>query len=182
MRALALLLILAAPRATTTQPRQAPALALKDLRGRAVRLSDYRGKIVLLNFWATWCAPCRAEVPDLVKLQRDYGAQGLQVVGVTYPPESRAAVRRFARRYKINYPVCVGTRASKARFVESETLPFTVVIDRAGRVRELIEGVLLPDEFEEKIRPLLIESAAGDVPPRAGRIAPGSFSRREVVR
>jgi thiol-disulfide isomerase/thioredoxin len=155
VRALVLLLILVSPQATPERSRQAPALALKDLRGRAVRLSDYRGKIVLLNFWATWCAPCRAEAPDLVRLQRDYGVEGLQVVGVTYPPESRAAVRRFVRGFKINYPILLGTRASKSLFIEGETLPATIVIDREGRVRALIEGILLPEEFEEQIKPLL---------------------------
>lgn len=158
MKTLALLLLLvAAQQAAPEQPRPAPALTLRDLRGRAVRLSDYRGKVVLLNFWATWCAPCRAESPDLVKLQRDYAGRGLQVVGITYPPESRAAVRRFVRSFKLNYPVLAGTRATKSLFVASQTLPFTVVIDREGRVRATVEGILLPEEFEEKIKPLLDE-------------------------
>jgi thiol-disulfide isomerase/thioredoxin len=157
MKALALLLLLVSQQATPEQPRQSPALTLRDLRGRAVRLGDYRGKVVLLNFWATWCAPCRAEAPDLIKLQRDYAGRGLQVVGITYPPESGAAVRRFVRRFKINYPILTGTRTTKALFVASETLPFTVVIDREGRVRASVEGILLPEEFEEKIKPLLDE-------------------------
>ena len=157
MKALALLLLLVAQQAAPEKPRQAPALTLRDLRGRAVRLSDYRGKVVLLNFWATWCVPCRAEAPDLVKLQHDYAGRGLQVVGISYPPESRAAVRRFVRNFKLNYPVLSGTRATKTLFVASETLPFTVVIDRVGRVRATIEGILLPEEFDEKIKPLLDE-------------------------
>src|SRR3712207_6087968 len=77
------------------QGGKAPDLALRDLRGRSVRLSDYRGKVVLLNFWATWCPPCRAEMPDLVKWQRRHRDKGLQVLGVTYPPTDRAEVRRF---------------------------------------------------------------------------------------
>ncbi len=135
--------------------RKAPSLELKDLRGRTFRLSDYKGKVVLLNFWATWCPPCRAEMPDLVGMQREYGSRGLQVIGITYPPQERVEVRRFIRKLKVNYPVAFGTRETKALFDQGETLPLTVVIDREGNVRDLIQGILLPEEFEEKIKPLL---------------------------
>jgi peroxiredoxin len=158
MKALALALLLVAQQPAPEPPRRAPALALKDSRGRVVRLSDYGGKVVLLNFWATWCVPCRAEAPDLVKLQRDYGGKGLRVIGVSYPPGSRRATRRFAHEFEINYPLLTGTRAAKALFTKSETLPMTIVIDREGRVREIFEGILLPEEFDEKIKPLLEEA------------------------
>jgi thiol-disulfide isomerase/thioredoxin len=135
--------------------RTSPPLVLKDLRGRTVRLTDYRGKVVLVNFWATWCPPCRAEVPELVRWQREYKGRGLQVLGVTYPPTDLREMRRFVRRFLINYPVLLGTRETKALFIEGETLPVTIVLDREGNVRERIEGILLPEEFEEKIKPLL---------------------------
>jgi peroxiredoxin len=144
------------PSAARGQQGQAPDFALRDLRGRTVRLSDFRGKVVLVNFWATWCPPCLAEVPELVRWQREHGGRGLQVVGVTQPPARRASVRRFARRAKVNYPVLIGNRETRARFDAGETLPVTVVIDRDGRVRELIEGIVLPDEFEQKVLPLLL--------------------------
>ncbi len=130
--------------------------AIKDLRrGRVIRLSDYKGKVVLVNFWATWCPPCRAEMPDLIKLQAEYGKRGLQIIGITYPPEKRAEVLGFTRSLKVNYPIALGTREMKMLFDKSETLPLTIVIDRQGFVRERIEGILLPEEFEEKIKPLL---------------------------
>jgi thiol-disulfide isomerase/thioredoxin len=159
LRVFILLLILVASSAVAlSQEREkAPALVLRDLRGRPSRLSDYRGKVVLLNFWATWCPPCRAEVPDLVRWQREYRGGGLQVIGVTYPPTNLARVRRFVRRQRVNYPVLLGTHATKALFATGETLPMTIVVDREGYVRERIEGILLPDEFEEKVKPLLDE-------------------------
>ena len=131
-----------------------PVTVFRDTRGRVVRLAELRGRVVLLNFWATWCPPCRAEIPELVRLQREH-ASSLQVVGVTHPPERRGRVRRVARELKVNYPLVIGTRRTARAFGVGETLPATVVIDREGRVREVIVGILQPEEFEEKIRPLL---------------------------
>jgi thiol-disulfide isomerase/thioredoxin len=149
------ILIVALPTVAAGQSTKAPDVELKDLHGRTVRVSDYRGKVVLLNFWATWCPPCRAEMPDLVRWQHDYRKKGLQVIGITYPPTDRAEVRRFIRSIKVNYPVALGEKETKALFDQGETLPYTVVIDREGNVRERIEGIILPEEFEQKIKPLL---------------------------
>ena len=141
--------------ASAQEKRGAPPLTLKSLDGRAVRLTELRGKVVLLNFWATWCPPCRAEMPDLIKYQREYAAQGLQIIGVTYPPQTRAEVRKFARSIRVNYPVALGARKTKALFTEDETLPLTVIIDREGAVAGIIAGILLPEEFHTQIEPLL---------------------------
>ena len=141
---------------------QAPQFTLKDLNGRTVRLSDYQGKVVLINFWATWCPPCRAEMPDLVRLQREHAKQGLQIIGITYPPEQKDRVRRFARSLKVNYPIILGTREIKARFSSEETLPLTVVINRDGKVSDIISGILLREEFDEKIKPLLMKNKEGE--------------------
>lgn len=149
----ALLFIL--PAAAAGQSGQAPALALKDLRGRTVRVSDYKGKVVLLNFWATWCPPCRAEMPDLVKWQRQYRSKGLQILGITYPPTEMRDVRRFIRSIGVNYPILLGAVETKAMFDPGEALPFTVVIDREGKIRDRIEDILLPEELEQKVKPLL---------------------------
>src|SRR3954465_8955442 len=105
------------------ESKVAPQLTLRDLNGRTVRLSRYRGKVVVINFWATWCPPGRAEMPDLIKLQRDYAKDGLQIIGITYPPEEKARVRTFASSLKVNYPIVLGTREIKARFSSDETLP-----------------------------------------------------------
>ena len=153
----------AAPVSISRQEVKAPQFAIKDLNGRIVRLSDYKGKVVLINFWATWCPPCRAEMPDLVRLQREHGREGLQIIGITYPPEQRARVRRFARGLKVNYPIILGTREIKARFSSDETLPLTIVINRDGKVIEIISGILLREEFDEKIKPLLMKDIEGEM-------------------
>jgi|SRR6185295_10157448 len=145
------------------QETVAPQFALKDVNGRTVRLSDYQGKVVVINFWATWCPPCRAEMPDLVRLQREYAKRGLQIIGITYPPERRDRVVRFARSLKVNYPIILGTREIKARFSSEDTLPLTVVINRDGKVSDIISGILLREEFDEKIKPLLMKKTEGEM-------------------
>lgn len=147
----------------SAQEVKAPRIELKDLNGRTVRLSNYQGKVVLINFWATWCPPCRAEIPDLVRLQREHAKQGLQIIGITYPPERKSQVRRFARSLKVNYPIVLGTREIKARFTSEETLPLTVVVNRDGTVSDIISGILLREEFDEKIKPLLMKNTEGEM-------------------
>lgn len=135
-------------------------LELEDLHGRKLRLSDYKGKVVLINFWATWCPPCRTEVPELIRWQREYGNRGLQIIGITYPPQTRSEVQRFALKARINYPVALGTEATKTLFTTSEALPVTVVVNAQGSVQEVIEGILFPDEFDAKIKPLLVNQTS----------------------
>jgi thiol-disulfide isomerase/thioredoxin len=157
LRKIVILILLAVlPSLSFGQSRnKAPSLVIKDLQGHTFRLSDYKGKVVLINFWATWCPPCRAEMPDLIKMQREYRGRGLQVIGITYPPQTAGEVRRFIRKLRVNYPVAIGTKETKALFDQGETLPVTIIIDREGNFRELIEDILLPEEFEQKIKPLL---------------------------
>jgi len=139
------------------QSQSPPApLRLKTIQGRWISLADYKGKVVLLNFWATWCPPCRQEIPDLIKAQRTYRQQGLQIVGITYPPEKISEVRRFVQKLRMNYPVAIGTKATKAQFTSSETLPLTVIIDRNGAVHDVIEGIMYSEEFDQKVKSLLL--------------------------
>jgi len=147
--------VLAAVAVGASAQQQAPNLSLKDINGKTIRLSDFRGKVLLVNFWATWCLPCRAEIPDLVKHQRRYRARGLRILGITYPPERIAEVRRFTSKLKMNYPVVIGSKENKRAFTSSETLPLTIVIDREGNIQSIIEGIMYLDEFKEKVRPLL---------------------------
>jgi len=147
--------VIALPIVVVGQDRQAPEVVLKNLSGQLVRLDSYKGKIVLLNFWATWCPPCRAEMPDLVKWQRQFQGKGLQVVGITYPPTKVRDVRQFTRRIKVNYPILLGSKDTKVLFDSSDTMPVTIILDRNGMVKDRIEGIILPEEFAQKVKPLL---------------------------
>lgn len=137
------------------QVEKVPDISLKDVNGKIVSLKKYQGKIILLNFWATWCLPCRAELPELVKWQKEYQSRGLQIIGITYPPNNHKSIRSFIKKNKINYPILIGTKKSKALFDSSETLPFTIVIDKEGNIKERIEGIIYSDEFDEKVKSLL---------------------------
>jgi thiol-disulfide isomerase/thioredoxin len=133
----------------------APAFALKDLKGRVARLRDYKGKVLLINFWATWCAPCRAEMPDLARLQKEYESRGLQIIGITHAPINRNRVRRAVKQLKVNYPILLGTPAVTAAYDADDVLPVTIVVDRGGKIRARILGILEAEEFEQSVKPLL---------------------------
>jgi thiol-disulfide isomerase/thioredoxin len=162
----ALLLIAQSGSISSTQTTQrgsestvAPAFSLKALNGRVAKLSDYKGKVVLINLWASWCAPCRMELPELVRLQRQYKARGLQIVGVTYPDDDAASVRRMTRQLKLNYPILFGTSELLDAYQIGEVLPATVIVDRDGIIRERILGILEPEEFKNRVAPLLQSTA-----------------------
>jgi len=133
----------------------APSFTLKDARGVARSLADFRGKVVMLNFWATWCVPCQAEMPDLVKWQKENRARGLEIIGVTFPPESRKKVLRMIRRFKLNYRVLFGTPSMTELYGVGDVLPTTIIIDRNGKLRGRILGIVAPEEFKETVEPLL---------------------------
>ncbi|MGA9769853.1 MAG: TlpA disulfide reductase family protein [Blastocatellia bacterium] len=147
------------PVIAVNQSANAPAFALKDLQGRTVQLGDYKGKVLLINFWATWCKPCLAEMPDLVKLQKEYQSHGLQIVGITCAPMTRKDVEDVAQSLKINYPILFGTDKVSDSYYASSVLPTTIIVDREGKMRGRILGILVPEEFERSIKPLLTDAS-----------------------
>lgn len=135
---------------------QAPAFTLQDIGGKQVSLSDFKGKVVILDFWATWCPPCRKEIPHFVELQDRYGAKGLVVIGVALDDERTAGeVRAFSRRMGINYPILYGNREVMEAYGPIEAIPTTFVIDRDGRIRARFVGYQPGKVFEDAVRPLL---------------------------
>ncbi len=138
----------------------APAWELKDLEGKPVKLSDYKGKVVILNFWATWCPPCREETPDLVALQNEYKDQGLVVIGVSLDEGGVAKVKSFASKMKINYPVVMGDGKTVEAYGNFQAIPSTFYIDRAGNLAGTHTGGADKAMFESAIKPLLAKPTA----------------------
>jgi len=132
-------------------------LTLKDLSGVEQSLQSLKGRIVVLNFWATYCVPCRKEMPDLAAIQNEFAPLGVQVVGVsTDDIEDRGKVLQFVKETKVNFPIWVGgTTEHMVRFGLGAALPGTVVIDRNGRVAKIISGVVDPAMLRKRIEALL---------------------------
>lgn len=131
----------------------APAFTLPDLNGSPVSLSDFKGKVVVLNFWATWCPPCKREIPDFIELQSDYGSKGLQIVGVALDrPES---VKEFAAANGMNYQILLGNNDVAARYGGVKGIPTTFVIDRTGKIAAKFVGFRTKEIFESEIKKLL---------------------------
>ena len=135
-------------------PDPAPTLKVATLDGKPLSLADYKSKVILLNFWATWCGPCRAEVPDLVELQSKYKDQ-LQVIGLVVDDEDENAVKKFAERYGINYPIAMAPDEVRAEYGGIPALPTSFVLDGEGRVVQKHEGLRDPVLYEVEIRSLL---------------------------
>jgi peroxiredoxin len=136
--------------------RQAPDFSLADLSGRTFRLSDYRGKVVVLDFWATWCDPCKQEIPHFIEMQNKYSSQGLQVLGVSMD-DDQPSVREFQQQFKMNYPVALGTPELADQYGGILGLPITFVIDRHGRITARHVGATDASVIEAEIQKLLAQ-------------------------
>jgi peroxiredoxin len=130
----------------------APDFVLTDLHGNRLKLSDLRGKAVVLNFWATWCPPCKQEIPWFIDLQKRYGSQGLQVVGISMDDGDPKGVVKFAADNSINYPILFGADQVADQYGGIEYLPTTFFIDRNGVVIDHTYGEPERQELEQKIR------------------------------
>jgi thiol-disulfide isomerase/thioredoxin len=136
------------------EPETAPGFKLKDLDGKDLKLEDFRGKVVLLNFWATWCGPCRAEIPSLIALQKRYKDQ-LQVVGLAVDEDDDSYVRKFAASEGINFPIAMGTQEIRFDYGGVTALPTVFVINRNGAIVQKHVGLFNPALYETEVRALL---------------------------
>ncbi len=158
--ALCLLGLYVAGRRTAQKPKPAasgnaaPDFTVTDIDGKKLTLSDYKGKVVLLDFWATWCSPCRAEIPHFVEMQQKYGPQGFQVIGISMDDDAKP-VRDFYQQYKINYPVAVGDDKLAESFGGVLGLPVNFVIDREGRIVGKYLGATETSVFDKAVGDLL---------------------------
>ena len=131
----------------------APELSLTDLSGKKLELSSYRGKVVILDFWATWCEPCRTEIPRFVDLQNKYREQGLQIIGISLDDDPKP-VRGFYQQFKMNYPVAIGDANLAERYGGILGLPVNFVLDREGRIHAKHVGEVDIFLIEEEINSL----------------------------
>src|SRR5918912_585889 len=135
----------------------APEIELKDLKGAPIRLSDLKGRVVFLNFWATWCVPCRTEIPEINAMYHDLEPQGLTVVGASWD-DSVAQIQRFQQEIKVDYPILLDAQSVGDRFGGIQSYPTTFIIDRQGRIRYKILGKRNRATFEAAVKLLLSAS------------------------
>ena len=137
------------------EPVAVPALELTDLDGHTVSLAGLKGKVVIIDFWATWCPPCREAIPDLIALKKQYGARGLEVVGISLDENAERILPRFVRDFGINYPVVIGSEEIAAAFGGILGLPTTFIVDREGMVRSHFMGYIDRRRMEAALSGLL---------------------------
>jgi peroxiredoxin len=163
-RALLLVLFLSVPpgllRADPVAPTVAPAWTLKDPDGNTVSSAQFKGKVVVLDFWATWCTPCKAEIPGYIELEKKYGADGLVFVGVSVDRDGALIVKKFIKDHGINYTVVLAgdsdiTSAYGDANGEISMIPTTFIIDRAGKIRDKKVGKVPAADYERQILAVL---------------------------
>lgn len=135
--------------------RSAPNFQLPALDGRRLRLSDFRGRVVLVNFWATWCAPCRIEMPWLTEFDARYRGRGLTVLGISVDDGGRGRVERFVRERNVGYPILLNDADVEARYGGVRFLPQTFFVGRDGRILRRVYGIRTRADFEADIRSAL---------------------------
>jgi peroxiredoxin len=149
---------------TTQKPvesrKSAPEFSLKDAEGKAVKLSDYKGKAVLLNFWATWCGPCKVEIPWFVEFEQKYKDKGFAVVGIAMDEEGWEVIKPYITEKKVNYRVLLGNDSMATLYGGVDSLPTTFLLDRNGKIANVHVGLVSKSEYENDIAALLDTPAA----------------------
>ena len=140
--------------------KDAPDFTLKDADGKVVHLSDYRGKVVLLDFWATWCGPCKIEIPWFMDMQRKNKEKGFEVLGVAMDDEGWEAVKPFLTDLGVNYRVVIGNDATAQLYGGVDALPTTFLIDQGGKIAAVHVGLASKKDFEDGVEELLETPAA----------------------
>ena len=142
---------LTAVRAESVAPTPAPSWELKDINGKTVRSDDFKGKVLVVDFWATWCGPCRHEIPGYVELQKKYGNDGLAIVGIAVS-DRLAAVKKFAADQGLNYTVLLDDGSGVPdKFGNIEAIPTTFIIDRDGNIRDRKVGAEETSAYEQRL-------------------------------
>ena len=135
--------------------KAAPEFSLIDVNGKPVKLSEYKGKVVLLNFWATWCGPCKIEIPWFKEFETAYKNKGFAVLGVAMDDEGWETVKPYIEKHEVNYRVLAGTEQVSMLYGDVESLPTTFVIDREGKIAQHHVGLISKSEYSDEIQQLL---------------------------
>lgn len=147
--------------AAQTSYGSAPDFAVTDLDGKSLALTQFKGKVLFLNFWASWCPPCRAEIPDFVDVYREFGPKGLAIIGVSLDTKERSAIVSFVKDFKINYPVVLETRRQTEKLIDDfkpgQFIPTTFIIDKQGRIRDKIVRSMDREEMVRYFNRLIAE-------------------------
>ncbi|MBN1806555.1 MAG: TlpA family protein disulfide reductase [Sedimentisphaerales bacterium] len=158
---LVLMFIASGCKKSKTEPadkaKPAPNFTLKDINGNNISLADYRGKVVILDFWATWCPPCIKEIPDFVELYEQYKDKGFAMIGISLDQAGVDVVKEFAQRFKINYPIVMNDGRVNETYGGITSIPTTFVIDSMGNIRKRYVGYIQKAVFEADIKTLLAE-------------------------
>jgi len=142
------------------QRKPAPEFTLKDINGKSVTLSDYRGKVVLLNFWATWCGPCKMEIPWFTEFEQKYKSRGFAVIGISMDDDGWDSVRPFIEHTHMNYRVALGNDSVAQLYGGVDSLPTSFLIDREGRVVAVHIGLVGKSDYQDEIDQLLEKSSS----------------------
>ncbi|MCK9266439.1 TlpA family protein disulfide reductase [bacterium] len=134
---------------------QAPDFSLKTIENKTVKLSDYKKKIVIINFWATWCPPCRAELPDFVKFYDEYNSKGVEIIGIAVNSRN-ADIKSVIEQYKIKYPICISDKKVEAEYGGIRGVPTTFIIDKTGKIVLNRVGMIKEKELVDIVRRLLL--------------------------
>jgi cytochrome c biogenesis protein CcmG/thiol:disulfide interchange protein DsbE len=145
--------------------KPAPDFTLKDGMGRPVKLSDYKGKVVMLNFWATWCGPCKIEIPWLIEFEQTYKDQGFAVLGVAMDEEGWEVVKPYVERSKMNYRVLIGDDITAQKYGGVDSLPTSFMLDRQGRIANTHVGLVSKGSIQNDIKTLLGTGATSSAAP-----------------
>jgi len=143
------------PTANAQSFKEAPDFTLPDLDGKPFKFSDLKGKVIILDFWATWCPPCRTEIPHFKSLYSQYKGDGLEVIGIALDQGGANVVRPFAEDFQINYPILIGNQRVTEDYGGIRGIPTTFIIDRQGRIVEKFVGYRDKEVFESVIQDLL---------------------------
>jgi len=136
------------------QDKKAPDFSLKSVDGKTVKLSDYKNKVVIIDFWATWCPPCRRGIPDLVELQKEF-KQDLVVIGISLDTDTKDDVPEFVKNYKINYPVVYGDVSTTKLYGGVSGIPTSFIINKKGMIVNKHVGLISKETLADEINALL---------------------------